>query len=151
MENNKIALFQEKNIRREWIDEQWFFSVIDVIEILAETAKPSDYWYQLKKREKSYGIDLSTFCRKVKMLGLDGKKYPTDAANTEGLLRIIIAIPCVMLNRLNFGSPKSAKNDLKKSKIPNSPPNAALIITAQKAIPKSGLNAATKASKPENA
>ena len=93
MENNKIALFQEKNIRREWIDEQWFFSVIDVIEILAETAKPSDYWYQLKKREKSYGIDLSTFCRKVKMLGLDGKKYPTDAANTEGLLRIIISIP----------------------------------------------------------
>ena len=93
MENNKIALFQEKNIRREWIDEQWFFSVIDVIEILAETAKPSDYWYQLKKREKSYGIDLSIFCRKVKMLGLDGKKYPTDAANTEGLLRIIISIP----------------------------------------------------------
>ena len=93
MENNKISLFQEKNIRREWIDEQWFFSVIDVIEILAETAKPSDYWYQLKKREKSYGIDLSIFCRKVKMLGLDGKKYPTDAANTEGLLRIIISIP----------------------------------------------------------
>ena len=93
MENNKIALFQEKNIRREWIDEQWFFSVIDVIEILAETVKPSDYWYQLKKREKSYGIDLSIFCRKVKMLGLDGKKYPTDAANTEGLLRIIISIP----------------------------------------------------------
>ena len=93
MKDNKVALFQEKQVRREWIDGQCFFSVIDVIEILAETPKPSDYWYQLKKREKKTGTDLSIFCRKVKMLGLDGKTYPTDAANTEGLLRIIMSVP----------------------------------------------------------
>ena len=63
-EKNKLIVFQEKNIRRIWHEEEWWFAVVDVIEILTESIKPRDYWYRLKKREKDgSGIELSTICR----------------------------------------------------------------------------------------
>ena len=86
---SKIILFQDKKIRREWHNEQWFFSVIDVIGVLTESAKPTTYWGMLKKREPH----LFTICEKVKMKGLDGKSYPTDAADTEGVFRILMSVP----------------------------------------------------------
>jgi DNA-damage-inducible protein D len=94
MEHNKIVLFQEKNIRRVWHEEQWFFSIIDVVGILSESADPQRYWSVLKSRlKKQEGFDVTTICSKLKMVGLDGKNYPTDCANTEGLLRLIMSIP----------------------------------------------------------
>ena len=78
-QNNKIVLFQEKAIRRIWHEDTWFFSVVDAIGVLTDSLNPSDYWYQLKKREKkSAGVDLSTLCRNMKMPALDGKDRPTD-------------------------------------------------------------------------
>ena len=66
-QSNKIILFQEKQIRRLWQDEQWFFAVVDVLEVLTESTNPRDYWYRLKKRELEHGkIDLSTICRQLK-------------------------------------------------------------------------------------
>jgi DNA-damage-inducible protein D len=91
---NKIILFQEKQIRRILIDDEWFYSVIDVIEVLTDSENPRDYWYRLKKREvESGGIQLSTICRQLKLEASDGKKYSTDCANTEGLFRIIMSVP----------------------------------------------------------
>ncbi len=94
MEQNKIILFQEKNIRRVWHEEKWFFSIIDVVGVLSESADPQRYWSVLKSRlKKQEGFDVTTICSKLKMIGLDGKNYPTDCANTEGILRLIMSVP----------------------------------------------------------
>ena len=86
---NKIILFQEKQVRRVWHNEQWFFSVVDVIEALTQNHNPRDYWKTVKKRD----IQLVAFCHQLKLQSADGKSYKTDCANTEGLLRIIMSIP----------------------------------------------------------
>jgi methylphosphotriester-DNA--protein-cysteine methyltransferase len=92
---SNIKLFESKNIRSSWNDEEqkWYFSVIDVVEVLTDSTDPKDYWYRMKKREKLSGIELSTICRKLKLESSDGKYYLTDCANVEGLLRIIQSIP----------------------------------------------------------
>lgn len=92
---NTIQLFESKKIRSVWNeeDELWYFAVVDVIGVLTDSPDPKDYWYRMKKREKLSGFELSTICRQLKMKSADGKKYTTDCANTEGLLRIIQSIP----------------------------------------------------------
>jgi hypothetical protein len=93
-EQDKIIVFQEKQIRRIWHKEEWWFAVVDVIEVLAESTKPRDYWYRLKEREeKSSRIQLSTNCRQLKMIAQDGKMRETECANTETMFRIIQSIP----------------------------------------------------------
>ena len=89
MENQKIVLFQEKTVRRVWHNEEWHFSVIDVVEILTDSPKPRVYWGVLKNREPQ----LFTICKQLKMPASDGRNRSTDVANTEGLLRIIMSIP----------------------------------------------------------
>ncbi len=72
---NKIALFEEKEIRRTWQDEKWYFSVVDVIEVLTDSLNPRDYWYKLKKRAREEEkVELSTICRQLKLPSSDGKK-----------------------------------------------------------------------------
>lgn len=89
-----LAVFQGKGIRRLWNNGRWFFSVIDVVGALTDSADPKDYWYRLKQREQeSSGIELSTFCRQLKLPSSDGKSYMTDCADTEALFRIIQSIP----------------------------------------------------------
>ena len=92
---NNIKLFNDRQIRTKWDEEiqDYYFSVIDVIEVLTESSKPRDYWYRLKKREKENGVDLSTNCRQLKMPAKDGKMRLTDVATTKQLLRIIQSIP----------------------------------------------------------
>jgi len=89
-----IAVFNGKAIRRKFVNNKWFFSVVDVVGVLSESDKPRDYWYRLKQREKkSGGIELSTFCRQLKLIAGDGKSRETDCADTEGIFRIIQSIP----------------------------------------------------------
>ncbi len=92
---SNIKLFETKKVRTYWDEkeEQWYFVIVDVIEILTDSPDPKDYWYRMKKREKLSGIELSTNCRQLKIESTDGKKYTTDCANTQGLLRIIQSIP----------------------------------------------------------
>ncbi len=93
-QNNKIILFQEKAIRRIWYNEQWYFSIIDVIEILTDNKRPSKYWNDLKKKiEKERENEFSEKIGKLKFKGADGKMYPTDCATTKTILRIIMSIP----------------------------------------------------------
>lgn len=98
--NNKssqqIKFFEDSKIRSVWDDkeEQWYFSVVDVVAVLTESVNPRDYWFKMKKRVHSEdGIELSTICRQLKMQSADGKFYNTDAANVKALLRIIQSIP----------------------------------------------------------
>jgi DNA-damage-inducible protein D len=90
----KIVVFGAKRIRRTWHEEQWFFSVVDIIGALTDSPNPRDYWYRMKRREKeSSGVELSTLCRQLKLTSADGKSYKTDCVNTENAFRIIQSIP----------------------------------------------------------
>ena len=94
--DNEVKLFGDNKIRSVWDNEkeEWYFSVVDVIGALTDSPNPRDYWYRVKKRmseeEKS---QLSTFCRQLKFKAADGKKYSTDAADMQGIFRIIQSIP----------------------------------------------------------
>jgi len=90
-----IVLFNQQQVRRHWDDEQelWCFSVVDVIEILTGSNRPRKYWNDLKKKLFDEGSELSEKIGQLKMLSSDGKKYLTDVADTEQLLRLIQSIP----------------------------------------------------------
>ncbi len=94
MDEKGLVVFQDKKIRRIWHNNEWYYSVIDIVEVLTESIDAKDYWYRLKKREfESSQIELSTFCRQLKLPASDGKNYETDCANTESIFRIIQSIP----------------------------------------------------------
>ena len=93
---DQIKLFNHKKVRTHWDEklEKWYFSVIDVVEILTDSINPRDYWFKMKLRVNNEdGTKLSTVCRQIKMIAADGKLRITDAADTETLLRIIQSIP----------------------------------------------------------
>lgn len=91
---DKIILFESQKIRRIWHNEEWYFSVIDVVWALSESLDPKDYWYRTKKRiTEDEQSKLSTICRQLRLESSDWKKYNTDCANTEWIFRIIQSIP----------------------------------------------------------
>lgn len=96
--NDKIQIFEDKKIRTAWNEEteEWYFSVVDVIEVLTDQPNyqgARNYWKVLKKRLKDEGNETVTNCNQLKMTAADGKKRLTDVADTEQLLRIIQSIP----------------------------------------------------------
>ena len=88
-----IALFEHHEVRRVWHEDQWWFSVIDVVAILTQSSDPRNYWKVLKTRLKQEGSELVTKCNQLKMMSSDGKYYSTDTANTEVVLRLIQSVP----------------------------------------------------------
>lgn len=92
---NKIKLFENKVVRSHWDAEQeeWYFSVVDVIEVLTESKDANAYWRKLKQRLKEEGNETVTKCHGLKMVAADGKMRFTDVATTEQLLRLIQSIP----------------------------------------------------------
>ena len=90
-----LKLFEEQRVRTVWDDEQekWYFSIVDVVAILTDSPNPRKYWSVLKTRLKKEGSELTTNCSQLKMQAADGKKYLTDVADTEQLLRLIQSIP----------------------------------------------------------
>lgn len=92
-QENRIVVFQEKEIRRVWHDEEWYYSVLDVIEALAETSNPTDYFKKMRQRDEQLKFYVGTNCPQVEMEGETGKKRKTLAANNEVLFRIIQSIP----------------------------------------------------------
>ncbi|MDP3913827.1 MAG: Bro-N domain-containing protein [Bacteroidota bacterium] len=92
---NSIKLFEDKKVRTLWDadQEEWYFSIIDVIEILTESPRPRKYWNALKTKLKMEGSELSQKLGQLKMLSADGKYYLTDVADTEQLFRLIQSIP----------------------------------------------------------
>ena len=90
-----LKLFEEKQIRSIWNeeDEKWYFSIVDVVEILTESPNARKYWSVLKTRLKKEGSQLTTNCSQLKLQSSDGKFYKTDVADTEQLFRLIQSIP----------------------------------------------------------
>ncbi len=84
-----LVVFKGAKIRRTWHDEQWFYSVVDIIRTLTESGSPRQYWGVLKRRD----IQLLTICLQLKLPSSDGKYYNTDCINTENAFRLIQSIP----------------------------------------------------------
>ena len=95
MSDNKIKLFEEKEIRKEWNEEEqdWYVAIVDVIAALTDSPNPQTYWRVMKKRLKDEGNETVTNCNALKMKAADGKMRLTDVANTKEILRIIQSIP----------------------------------------------------------
>ena len=93
--NDKIQLFEDKKIRTAWDEEneEWYFSIIDVISVLTDSKDPTAYWRKLKQRLKAEGNETVTNCHGLKMTAAYGKKRLTDVATTEQLLRLIQSVP----------------------------------------------------------
>jgi len=96
-EENKIQIFEDKKIRTAWneSEEEWYFSIVDVISVLTDSNEPRRYWSDLKRKLKAEGANqLYENIVQLKMQSpKDGKNYKTDVANTEQLLRLIQSIP----------------------------------------------------------
>ena len=92
---NEIQLFEDQKIRVAWdaAREEWYFSIVDVVAVLTDSADPTAYWRKLKQRLKAEGNETVTNCHALKMRAADGKNRLTDVADTEQLLRIIQSIP----------------------------------------------------------
>lgn len=92
---NSLKLFQSNQIRTVWNEEeeQWYFSVVDIVGALTDSVDARKYWNKLKQRLKEEGSESVTICHQLKMPAADGKMRKTDAANTKGILRIIQSIP----------------------------------------------------------
>ena len=94
-ENNSIQLFEDRKIRTAWDEEQeeWYFSVQDVVAVLSESTDPKQYIKKMRARDPQLSANWGTICTPVQMLAADGKQRKVQAANTEGILRIIQSIP----------------------------------------------------------
>lgn len=90
-----IKIFEQKKVRSVWNEEKqcWYFSIVDVVDVLTESPNARKYWSVLKTRLKKENAELTTICSQLKMQSPDGKFYKTDCADTQGILRIIQSIP----------------------------------------------------------
>ncbi len=93
MDEKKIIAFQNKFIRRKWHNDEWWFSVVDIVDALTDSKDAGAYWRKLKQRLIEEGSQVVTFCHGLKLEASDGKNYKTDCATMEGIFRIIQSIP----------------------------------------------------------
>jgi len=128
LDETAIALIEEqadRKIRRVWIDERWFFSVIDVVGILTDAPRPRMYWADMKRRIQSEGFyELLAKCQQLKMRSSDGKSYRTDATDTETMLRIVQSIPSPKAEPIKQWLAREGAKQLEKLAHPLNPTEA---------------------------
>ena len=109
-QKEQIKLFEQKRVRSVWDEEkeEWFFSVIDVVEVLTDSTNPTDSLKKMRKRDPELGIYIGTNCPQVAMATATGKKRRTLAANAEQLFRIIQSI--IRLSHSRYGWHRSHRN-----------------------------------------
>ena len=113
-ENTKIRLFDKKNVRTLWNneEEEWYFSVIDVIAVLTDSQNPRRYWSDLERKIIQEGSQLYDSIVQLKMPSQDGKYYKTDCLNTEQLFRLIQSVPSAKAEPFKLWLAKVAKERL---------------------------------------
>jgi len=92
VQNDKLIIFQSKEIRRVWEDDEWYYSVVDIISVLTDSPTPRQYWGKVKDREFTK-LQLSPIWVQLKLPAKDGKNYKTDCVNTKGAFHLIQSIP----------------------------------------------------------
>jgi hypothetical protein len=140
--SKSIVFFNQKKIRRHWDDkkEVWYFSVVDVIEILTESPRPRKYWNALKTKLSKEGSQLSQKVGQLKLRSTDGKKYLTDVANTETLLRLIQSIPSPKAEPLKLWLAKVGYERITETEDPELAFNRAMRTYLKKGYSKNWIN-----------
>ena len=146
LENNKLQKFEDQSIRTAWDEEleEWYFSVVDVVEALTEQKTPrgaSNYWAKLKQRLKAEGAnELLTNCQQLKMKASDGKRRLTDVATTEQLLRIIQSIPSKKAEPFKMWLAQVGRDRIEEIIDPELTIERALATYAKKGYPTEWIN-----------
>ena len=117
MKNNTLAPFESQKIRKIWHDEQWYFSVVDVIEILTDSPIPKTYWSKLKTKIKDESQTYPNTVR-LKLMASDGKQRLTDCANTEGVFRLIMSVPSPKAEPLKLWMAQVSKERIEETEDP---------------------------------
>jgi hypothetical protein len=139
---NAIKLFNDKKIRTLWNDEEekWYFSIIDVIEVLTESANPRRYWSDLKIKLKQEGFQMYENIVQLKLQASDGKFYKTDVAHTEQLLRLIQSIPSKKAEPFKMWLAKIGRERIDETEDPELAINRALSTYLKKGYSKEWIN-----------
>lgn len=146
LENDKLQTFEDQTIRTAWdeTNEEWYFSVVDVVSVLTEQQTPrgaSNYWAKLKQRLKAEGAnELLTNCQQLKMKAFDGKRRLTDVATTEQLLRIIQSIPSKKAEPFKMWLAQVGRERIEEIIDPELTIERALATYAQKGYPAEWIN-----------
>ena len=139
---NKIKVFENKQVRTLWNadEEEWYFSVVDVCNVLADSASkdPGAYWRKLKQRLKNEGSEVVTNCHGLKMQAADGKYYKTDCLDTKGVLRLVQSIPSPKAEPFKMWLAQVGSERLDEIADPERRYFAARIFTEQKVIRRGG-------------
>ncbi|MBL7813572.1 MAG: Bro-N domain-containing protein [Saprospiraceae bacterium] len=115
--DNYLAPFEGKKIRRIWHDEQWYFSVVDIIEVLTDSPIPKTYWSKLKTKIKAESQTYPNTVR-LKLVASDGRNRLTDCANTEGVLRIVMSVPSPKAEPLKLWLAQVGKERIEETENP---------------------------------
>jgi DNA-damage-inducible protein D len=117
MENSNLIPFEGKEIRKIWHREEWFFSIIDVIEVLTDSPQPSSYWNKVKKTILKENQSLP-FWQRLNLPRVGGRNYPSDCANTEGVLRIVMSVPSPKAEPLRLWLAQVGKERIEETENP---------------------------------
>jgi len=141
-EKNTIKLFENNNVRVLWNDEheKWYFSIVDVIEVLTESVNSRKYWSVLKTRLKKEGSQMATNCSQLKMEAKDGKYYKTDVADTEQILRLIQSIPSKKAEPFKIWLAKVGYERIEETEDPEKAFDRAMANYLQKGYSKEWIN-----------
>ena len=112
--DNNLTHFEGKNLRKAWHNNEWYFSIVDVIDVLTGNKDASNYWSVIKRREP----ELLSICQKLKFVAPDGKLRPTDCANTEGVFRIIMSVPSPKVEPLKLWLAEQGKRTIDETNDP---------------------------------
>jgi len=139
---NKIAIFENKKIRRHWDNEKelWYFSVVDVIETLVQNNRSRKYWNDLKTKLKQEGSQLSEKIGQLKMVASDGKYYLTDVLDTENILRLVQSVPSPKAEPFKLWLARVGYERLEETADPELSINRALKTYLQKGYSQNWIN-----------
>ena len=142
MEDQISKSFENSFIRTAWneAEEEWYFSVVDVVGVLTESPNPNNYWKVLKNRLKKEGSQLVTNCNQLKMQSSDGKFYKTDCMNTEQLLRLIQSIPSKKAEPFKMWLAKVGRERIEETIDPEQTIDRALETYAKKGYTREWIN-----------
>ncbi|MBU0667961.1 Bro-N domain-containing protein [Patescibacteria group bacterium] len=138
-QNNKLVLFQSKKIRRIWHNDEWFYSVVDIIEALTDSPTPRQYWGKVKQRE-FVDLQLSPIWVQLKLMASDAKERLTDCVNTKNALRLIQSIPSKKAAPFKMWLAEVGKERLDEIENPELAQERMKVIYEQKGYPKDWID-----------
>jgi prophage antirepressor-like protein len=139
-QQNKLIVFQDKNIRRTWHEEEWFYSLVDIVAVLSESANPTDYLKKIRKRDDELKTYLGTKCPQLEMMTSSGKKRKILAGSTKDIFRLIQSIPSKKAEPFKLWLAQVGKERLDEIENPELAQERMKDIYEQKGYPKDWID-----------